>query len=115
MGDSGLEPTKSQCQVFRPCFTFGFSIGTLFGVKQIFPQDQKPDMNEVGTWKTDFSSQFFFHHSTCCSAWEALNDRLGNAQQPTGLGLLVGGLNFGRNFTMQMGGAPIIHGLKIKG
>ena len=49
------------------------------------------------------------------SAWEALNDRLGNAQQPTGLGLLVGGLNFGRNFTVKMGGGGPINGLKIKG
>lgn len=66
---------------------------------------------EVETWDSEETRGVF-------SSFQALNDRLGNAQQPTGLGLLVGILSFEKPFFSRytfvvgdMGGPLKINGI----
>ena len=77
-------------------FTFGiFPPPTIFGATFFFFRFHefhifRGPLVEVETWP--FSERGVF------SSFQALNDRLGNAQQPTGLGLLVGILSFEKPF-----------------
>lgn len=92
-------PTKSQESqffFFDLLFTFGiFPPPTIFGATFFFFRFHefhifRGPLVEVETWA--FSERGVF------SSFQALNDRLGNAQQPTGLGLLVGIPSFEKPF-----------------